>query len=150
MDKIKKIVQGLARNLGKINKLSLPATIVIVSLIIGGFYFGSQVIKQHSIERQQEIKLQEARRIEGVKAEQEHKEYVAKRKMECYEIYEKERDKWNNVESNFYNKEKDVCVVRYENPDWKEGDPNSCELFEGLFDDKESTCTIHKYFTKEY
>ena len=42
----------------KLNKLTLPATIIIASLILGGFYFGSQVNKQRSIERQQQIKIE--------------------------------------------------------------------------------------------
>lgn len=93
----------------KLNKLSLPITIIVASLILGGFYYASQVNKQKSIEQQQEIKLQ-----------QEQKEYVAKRKGDCYEVYEKERDKWNNVESSFYNKEKDVCEINYENSNYNE------------------------------
>ena len=130
MDKIKKIVQGLARNLGKINKLSLPATIVIASLIIGGFYFGSQVIKQHSIERQQEIKIA-----------QEHKEYVAKRKMECYELYKERDETRSNVDDYFYREKDDICVVIYENLNWKERDPLDWFKEDPLED---------KYFTKEY
>jgi len=41
----------------KINKLSLPATILVASIILGGFYYGSQVSKQNSIEKQQQIKI---------------------------------------------------------------------------------------------
>ena len=136
--------------LKKLNKLLLPATLIIASIILGGFYFGSQVNKQRSIERQQEVKIEQERQEAEAKAEQDKRDYIAKRKIDCLAIYKTESDKWNNVDGYFYDQERDVCVVRYENPDWKEGDPNSCELFEGLFDDKESTCTIHKYFTKEY
>jgi len=39
------------------NKLSISATIVISSLILGGFYYASQVSKQKSIENQQRIEL---------------------------------------------------------------------------------------------
>lgn len=53
----------------KFNKLSLPAVILIASIILGGFYYASQVSKQRSIEKQQEIKLQEDRRVEEAKAE---------------------------------------------------------------------------------
>ncbi len=81
----------------KINKLALPATIIIASLILGGFIFATQIIKQQSTERQQQVKLQEDRRVEEAKAEQRHKEYIAKRKLECYNIYEKERKQYNNV-----------------------------------------------------
>jgi uncharacterized protein YicC (UPF0701 family) len=38
----------------KLNKLSLPATIIIASIILGGFIFATQVIKQQSIERQKQ------------------------------------------------------------------------------------------------
>ena len=54
--------------LKKLNKLSLQVTLVIASIILGGFYFGSQVNKQRSIERQQQIK------IETEKKEQLNKE----------------------------------------------------------------------------
>ena len=43
----------------KLNKLSLPITILVASLILGGAYFASQVMKQRSIERQQEIKIEQ-------------------------------------------------------------------------------------------
>jgi hypothetical protein len=39
-------------------KLILPASILLASIFLGGFYFASQVIKQRSIERQQQIDLQ--------------------------------------------------------------------------------------------
>lgn len=39
--------------MGKINKLPLPITILLASLILGGFFYASQVNKQESIERQQ-------------------------------------------------------------------------------------------------
>ena len=40
----------------KINKLSIPATILIASIILGGFYYATQRSKQASIEKQQQIK----------------------------------------------------------------------------------------------
>jgi len=63
--------------------LSLPATILIASIILGGFYFVSQVIKQKSIEKQQEIK----------------------RMQECYD---KER---YNAEY-YYDKEDQICKIK--------------------------------------
>jgi len=86
----------------KINKLTLPATIIIASLILGGFFYASQVNKQQSIESQQEIKLQEDRQKEEARAEQEYKEYVAKRKMECYELFTNEKKRVNNAENYGY------------------------------------------------
>lgn len=41
-----------------INKLSLPAAILIVGIILGGVYYVSQVNKSNSIEKQQQIELQ--------------------------------------------------------------------------------------------
>lgn len=40
------------------NKLLLPATILIASVIVGGFIYASQVSKQASIEKQQQAELQ--------------------------------------------------------------------------------------------
>ena len=77
------------------NKLTLPAAILIASLIFGGFYYATQTRKQRSV------------------VEQEKKEYVAKRKNECYSLYEKERAKWDNVADFRYSEVRDVCVIRY-------------------------------------
>ncbi len=99
--------------LEKLNKLSLSATIIIASLILGGFIFVTQVIRQESIERQQEIKLQEDRQIEKAKAEQIKKEYVAKRKNECYDTYLQEKKNWNNVVDFMYSEARDICIVKY-------------------------------------
>ncbi len=49
----------------KLNKLSLPATILIASIVLGGFYYASEANKQKSIERQQEIKIAEEYRVEA-------------------------------------------------------------------------------------
>jgi len=43
----------------KLNKLSLPATILIASLVLGGFYYASQASKQKSIEKQQQIEIEQ-------------------------------------------------------------------------------------------
>jgi len=100
--------------MNRLNKILLPATIIIASLILGGFFYASQVNKQKSIERQQEINLQEDRRLEEAEAAQAEKEYIAKRKNECYSIYEKERDAWNNVRGVSYSEARDICIIKYE------------------------------------
>lgn len=43
----------------KLSKLSLPAAILMASLILGGFFYATQVSKQRSIERQQQIKIEQ-------------------------------------------------------------------------------------------
>lgn len=75
----------------KINKLSLPTVILIASVILGGFYYVTQIIKQESIERQQESKIQENRRIEGIRAEKERIENEAILEQEKQEKEEAER-----------------------------------------------------------
>jgi len=39
-------------------KLTLPITILLASFILGGFFFLTQVVKQRSIEEQQDVKLE--------------------------------------------------------------------------------------------
>ena len=52
-----------------VNKLSLPAAILVASIIFGGFYYASQVNKSNSIEKQQQIELQS--KVEADKANKE-------------------------------------------------------------------------------
>jgi uncharacterized protein HemX len=123
--------------MNKINKLTLPTTILVASLILGGFYYASQINKQKSIEKQQQIELQakasqEAERLEQEKAEaakrleqekaeaeQVKKEYVADRKKDCLAIYETESDKWTNVLGWRYSEIDDECFIRYRDPNPK-------------------------------
>jgi hypothetical protein len=100
-------------------KLVLPICIIIGCLILGGFYYATQVQKQQSIEKQQKIDL-EAKEVERqIKVEQEKKEYIVKRKAECYDLETSERKKFNNVDGSGYNEEKDVCIVRYKTDEYK-------------------------------
>lgn len=103
----------------KSSKLILPITILIASIILGGFYYASQANKQESIERQQALKLQEERRVEEVRTEQATKEYLAKRETNCLDIYKTESDKWNNVQGWRYHENDDACFIRYKSPDPK-------------------------------
>ena len=45
----------------KFNKLTLPAVILIASVILGALFFATQVIKQQSIEKQQQIKIKQGK-----------------------------------------------------------------------------------------
>ena len=151
------------------SKLVLPITILLGCIILGGFFYASQLSKQKSIEKQQQIELQAKVEADQVKADrnravlqakekQDKKEYVAKRKIECYAIYEKEREKYNNVENFGYVEtcsagsdlfcQDDSCEIIYKNNEWRENDPNSCKP-EDFFTD-EKNCTIQKYFRKYF
>lgn len=90
----------------KLNKLLLPATIIIASLILGGFFYASQVSKQKSIESQQEIKLQDDKRQQEIKNATEE---LKLKQDECGALSAGVMKKWNNV-----------MGVTYDNDFWKE------------------------------
>jgi hypothetical protein len=113
------------------NKIILPISIIISSIILGGIFYSTQFNKQKLI------------------SEQERKEYKVKRTKDCYDYETSERKKFDNIDGSFYDEENDVCKVRYINDEWKEGDPNSCGFGEKIFDEK-STCTIEHFFMKEF
>jgi len=95
----------------KINKLTLPATIIIASLILGGFIFASQVIKQRSIERQQEVKLQDDRISEEFS-----------NNLKCQTLLKDLKERSNNVVGIYYSEGRNTCIVKYtEDGETKEG-----------------------------
>lgn len=57
----------------KLNKFSLPATILMASIILGGFYYASQVYKQKSIERQQQLEIEQEKQAQATKKLKEKK-----------------------------------------------------------------------------
>ncbi len=65
----------------KLNKLSLPAVILMASIILGGFYYTSQLNKQRSIEKQQQVKIEQEKqeRLAKELKEQEAKEQAETR-----------------------------------------------------------------------
>lgn len=92
--------------LDKVNRLSLPATILIASIVLGGFYYASQASKQGSIERQQE-----AERLADKNREDQL--FITKQKESCLNIYKVEINKWNNVNGWRYDEAKDNCYIQY-------------------------------------
>ncbi len=99
--------------MNKLNKLSLPTTIIISSLILGVFFYATEVNKQNSIERQQRIKLQDD------KQQQEAKNALEDLKLkqdECRELSIGVMKKWNNIMGVTYDNEVwEECVVTYTN-----------------------------------
>lgn len=80
-----------------INKLSLPAVILIASVILGGLYYASQVTKQKSIERQQQIKIEKEKQEQEAKElkEQEAKEEAEQALSFCIDSAEQGySDQW--------------------------------------------------------
>ena len=63
-------------------------------------------------EKKLQLEVEEAKQTKA----QEKAAYIAKRRGECYANYDKERQKWNNVQGPEYDAEEDVCRIRYEEP----------------------------------
>ena len=118
-------------------KLSLPITILISSIILGGFLYAIQVNKQSSIEKQQELKL-----------EQDNREYISKRKDSCFSVYEKESDKWDNTVGFRYFEKTDNCTIQYKTKE--SGSKEDCKyLYEAVnqsnlsFEEKNSLMAMY-------
>lgn len=86
--------------MGRINSLSLPATILIGCVILGAFYYFAESNKQNSIERQEQAKS----------AQQE----LENKQNECESLSVGVKKKWSNVMGVTYDNNvwKD-CVVTY-------------------------------------
>ena len=113
MEKIKKVLQALIVNIGKLNRLSLPATILMASLVLGGFFYASQISKQKSIEKQQQIELQAKKADEAFS-----------NNLKCQTLLKDLKERWNNVVGIYYRGEsgnrfddillgKNTCIVKY-------------------------------------
>ncbi|MCK5475444.1 MAG: hypothetical protein KAI71_02590 [Candidatus Pacebacteria bacterium] len=67
------------------NRLILSIAILSASIILGGFYYASQVNKQQSIERQQAIRIEEDKKADYFKKKIECEEYAEGIKKEIDE-----------------------------------------------------------------
>jgi len=88
------------------NKLILPLSIVLGCLILAGSLYAIQVNKQNSIEKQQRVE-------QTAKMENSKKDYLAKQKTACLDIYKQESIKWNNTTGWRYDNTDDICYVEY-------------------------------------
>lgn len=59
------------------NKLILPISILLGCTILGGFFYATQINKQESIERQQQIDLQAKKEANQIKLKFEEEKYKA-------------------------------------------------------------------------
>jgi hypothetical protein len=119
-------------------RLSILFLLILVTTSLVSFLSMRQELMKRSVEleqlRYEEEKLAASQRtdleahIKTEAREQEKREYIAKRRMDCFQIYEKERAKWSNVQGLEYDSEEDVCRIRY-----KKDTPTSkkaCDKFE--------------------
>jgi len=75
----------------QINKLTLPATILIASIIFGSFYGAVQIIKWWSIEKQK----------------------VFSNELKCQTLLKDLKKRWNNVVGIYYSYGQNTCIVKY-------------------------------------
>jgi len=93
-------------------RISVISGVCLVSLSL--FYY----LVIFSPQKEKEI-IALQKQVQQDAKEQQRKEYIAKRKNDCYSIYEKERKQWNNVSSMKYEEKRDACVIRYKTDKWK-------------------------------
>ena len=124
----------------------LGTSSLIVALSIA-YYFIIFVPKKENgrleIER---LKVEQQRKDKEEKSKQDKRDYIAKRKAECYSIYEKERKQWDNVEGQFYDDVNDDCVIRYTTTEYKGVD---CKKEYGNIPSLELECNLG-IFTKRF
>lgn len=94
-------------------KLTLPVTILLGCIILGGFFYVSQINKQKSIERQQILKQMEDRRMEDAKAEQEKAKETFSNNLKCQTLLKDLKQRWNNVVGIYYDETLNTCIVKY-------------------------------------
>ena len=104
----------------KINKLSLPVTILLASLILGGFYYVSQQNKQKSIEKQQLIELEAKTKTDQIKmaqdkakAEKDRADEAFSNNLKCQALLKDLKQRWNNVVGIYYSEWQNTCIVKY-------------------------------------
>lgn len=104
------------------NKLILSISILVASIILGGFFYASQVNKQQSIERQQEIELQNDNREAEAKAEQDKADKNFSNNLKCQTLLKDLKQRWNNVVGIYYSEWQNTCIVKYtDNGETEEG-----------------------------
>jgi hypothetical protein len=101
-------------------QILLSVSILLGCIILGGFFYASQVSKQRSIERQQILKQMEDRKIEDAKIKQESAENEAQRKKEIFDLKFKCKNlfndldkRFNNVAGVYYDELLNTCIVKY-------------------------------------
>lgn len=95
------------------NKIILFTTILLASMILGGFFYISQINKQKSIERQQWIKLQNERRMEEERAKQDKADKTFSNNLRCQALLKDLKQRWSNVVGIYYSDLLNTCIVKY-------------------------------------
>ncbi len=119
-------IMGVVSNNNNMDKtkLVLPISILLGCVILGGFFYASQVIKQESIEKQQmidlrakmaaEYKAEQAKtEVDQMKAEAALNEELFNDNLKCQTLLKDLKQRWKNVVGIYYDEFKNTCIVKY-------------------------------------
>jgi len=121
-------------------------TAIIISLILGGSLLGYGYLNyKYRKEALEQKTLQDTKALLQ-KQENEKKDYTAKRKAECYDIEQRERKTFTNVESSFYNEIQDTCYVHYKTNDYVNYTEEDCKKEFGEFTPAELDCELGQFY----
>ncbi|GEM_PF-3003079 len=94
-------------------RIGIVLSVLIVALSICYYYVLFIPEKERFKQVQESAKQIEERQEREDRVALEKKEYIAKRKQDCYGLFEKERKQWNNTQASEYDEEQDVCRISY-------------------------------------
>lgn len=114
-------------NLGKVGQISLSIArwlgrswwqLVLVAVAsVGLWLFRSELARRADVARREEMRVTELDRqqrlVAAAERRQARREYIARRRGECYDIYVKERQRFSNAEGPEYREDTDTCRIRY-------------------------------------
>ena len=103
--------------------------VIAAAAVYAAYGFVQHLKVQEEMARAAATREEEAARAKQTASEEEQqakqRAYLAKRRGDCYDIYVKERAKWNNVSDLEYDEEADQCSVIYKE---QGAPPKYCKL----------------------
>jgi len=91
-------------------KLSIVLMVFGIGISIV-YYFLVYIPNKNELRRLDDLAEQE--QAQKAKSDQDKRDYIAKRKKDCFDIYDKEKTNWSNTKGSEYDADKDVCYVIY-------------------------------------
>lgn len=112
-------------------KVGLLLVLVGITSIVSFYYLS--YIPSRDQKKQDKEEMEKTREVEA-KKEQEKKDYTAKRRKDCFDIYDKEKANWSNVRGSEYDEGLDTCYVTYkaQSNEWAGKDCKTFKPGEGI------------------
>lgn len=107
-----------------LKNINLPLSILLGCIILGGFYFGSVIIKQNSIENQQRMELNAQKEADQKKADSAALENLQQQQKE---------DAEKNAKAACVEEAKKNAIAQYDNSSFCTGDYPSDKCFMGTY-----------------